>query len=76
MLRNALFFGHAKASSLTVPWCTYTDPEVAHVGLYEEDQPGMIDVFRVDLSENDRSICEGVSGGFVKILTSKGTGQV
>lgn len=35
--QNALFFGRAKFSSLLVPWCTYTEPEVAHVGLYEKD---------------------------------------
>ena len=37
VIKNALFFGNAKASALTVPWCTYTSPEVAHVGLYEHD---------------------------------------
>ena len=30
-------FGRKKASALTIPWCTYTDPEVAHVGLYEHE---------------------------------------
>ena len=34
VIQNALFFGRAKASALTIPWCTYTNPEVAHVGLY------------------------------------------
>jgi pyruvate/2-oxoglutarate dehydrogenase complex dihydrolipoamide dehydrogenase (E3) component len=33
VIQNALFLGRAKASALTIPWCTYTDPEVAHVGL-------------------------------------------
>ena len=36
VIRNALFFGRAKASALTIPWCTYTEPEIAHVGLYEK----------------------------------------
>ena len=36
-VQNALFFGRKKASDLVVPWCTYTDPEVAHVGLYEDE---------------------------------------
>ena len=35
VIRNALFFGSGKMSSLLIPWVTYTDPEVAHVGLYE-----------------------------------------
>src|SRR5262249_36561197 len=33
VLRNALFFGRARMGKLVIPWCTYTDPEVAHVGL-------------------------------------------
>ena len=34
VVQNALFFGRKKLSSLVMPWCTYTDPEIAHVGLY------------------------------------------
>ena len=37
VIQNALFLGRKKASALTMPWCTYTDPEIAHVGLYEPD---------------------------------------
>jgi len=37
VIQNALFLGRKKASALTMPWCTYTDPEIAHVGLYERD---------------------------------------
>jgi pyruvate/2-oxoglutarate dehydrogenase complex dihydrolipoamide dehydrogenase (E3) component len=36
VVRNALFFGSASTTALTIPWATFTDPEVAHVGLYEE----------------------------------------
>ncbi len=36
-MRNALFFGNEKISAMLVPWVTYTEPEVAHVGLYEAD---------------------------------------
>ena len=36
-IQNALFFGHKTLSALTIPWCTYTDPEIAHVGMYERD---------------------------------------
>ncbi|HYN20420.1 MAG TPA: mercuric reductase, partial [Thermoanaerobaculia bacterium] len=35
VIQNALFFGRSKASALTIPWCTFTTPEIAHVGLYE-----------------------------------------
>lgn len=34
VIRNALFFGSMKYSEVIMPWCTYTDPEIAHVGLY------------------------------------------
>src|SRR6202011_1166776 len=36
-IQNALFLATGKASALVIPWCTYTDPEVAHVGLSEEE---------------------------------------
>lgn len=39
VIRNALFFGSGKMSSLIIPWVTYTDPEIAHVGLYEVRHP-------------------------------------
>lgn len=35
VIRNALFFGSGKMSSLLIPWVTYTDPVIAHVGLFE-----------------------------------------
>ena len=41
VLQNALFSGRKKASALHVPWCTYTVPEIAHVGLYERDAAGL-----------------------------------
>src|SRR5204863_7259189 len=37
VIQNALFAGRARVSALTIPWCTYTDPEIAHVGLYEKE---------------------------------------
>ena len=37
VIANALFFARRKVSALTIPWCTYTDPEIAHVGYYEKD---------------------------------------
>src|SRR5262249_1513647 len=40
VLANALFLGRRKVSALHVPWCTYTDPEVAHVGLSPDDARG------------------------------------
>jgi len=70
---------HAKVSALTVPWCTYTSPEVAHVGLYEHEakEKGIeLETFVQDLKEVDRAILEGEDGGFVKIHVRKGTDRI
>lgn len=78
-IQNALFFGRAKVSALTVPWCTYTDPEVAHVGLYEhEAKERNIDVqaIRVELSDVDRAILDGEDEGFLKVLVKKGSDRI
>ena len=68
VIQNTLFFGRKKLSSLTVPWCTYTDPEIAHVGLYPrqaQEQGIPIDTYTRELSEVDRAIAEGQDTGFV-----------
>lgn len=72
VIQNALFAGRAKASALTIPWCTYTDPEVAHVGLYPQqaaEQGLAIDTFEVPLADVDRALLDGQTDGFVKIHT-------
>jgi pyruvate/2-oxoglutarate dehydrogenase complex dihydrolipoamide dehydrogenase (E3) component len=79
VVQNALFLRTAKLSSLVMPWCTYTDPEVAHVGLYEHEarERGIaIDAFRVPLSENNRAVIDGDEDGFVKILVAKGKERI
>lgn len=79
VIQNALFKGRAKLSALTMPWCTYTDPEVAHVGLYEADarEQGIeTDTFRVDMAEIDRARTDGETEGFVKVLVRKGTDKI
>ena len=71
VLRNALFKGRAKASALTIPWCTYTDPEIAHVGLYEHEAKERGIAYRVftqELNRVDRAVLDGEDEGFVKIL--------
>lgn len=76
VVRNALFFGRDKFSSLLLPWATYTEPEVAHVGLYEDDlkeRQIKYDVYRKDMEHNDRALCDSETSGFVKVLTKKGT---
>lgn len=75
-IRNALFFGRDKFSDLLIPWATYTDPEVAHVGLYEQDLKDRsipYDTFRKDFDHVDRAILEGNTNGFVKVHVKKGS---
>jgi pyruvate/2-oxoglutarate dehydrogenase complex dihydrolipoamide dehydrogenase (E3) component len=79
VIRNALFWGRARASALTIPWCTYTDPEIAHVGLFERDAPAhgvQVRTFTVPLSEVDRAVLEGRAEGLVRIHVRKGTDRI
>jgi len=79
VIRNAFFFGRGKISALTMPWSTYTDPEVAHVGLYEfeAEKAGMaLECLRMDFSEIDRSILEGETEGFAKVIFEQKTGRL
>ncbi len=79
VIQNALFFGRAKSSALTIPWCTYTDPEIAHVGMYERDaeKKGIpVKTFTVELSEVDRAVLDGEQEGFVKVHVRKGTDKI
>lgn len=78
-LQNSLFFGRLKASDLVVPWCTYTSPEIAHVGLYETDakrQGIEIDTLTIPMSEVDRAILDGEDQGFLRLHIAKGKDQV
>jgi pyruvate/2-oxoglutarate dehydrogenase complex dihydrolipoamide dehydrogenase (E3) component len=68
-----------KVDFSVVPWCTYTDPEVAHVGLGEKEaeKRGIAcDLFSVQLEELDRAVVESEEAGFAKILTRKGSDKV
>lgn len=79
VIQNTLFCGRKKLSALTVPWCTYTDPEIAHVGMYERDakKRGIeIDTFTVSMKDVDRAIADGEEEGFVKVHVKKGTDQI
>jgi len=79
VIRNALFFGRDKFSNLLVPWATYTDPEVAHVGLYEKDLNDRniaFATFTREFADVDRGIVDGETEGFVKIHVKKGTDQI
>ncbi|HLJ10556.1 MAG TPA: mercuric reductase [Planctomycetaceae bacterium] len=79
VIQNALFLGRARASRLTIPWCTYTDPEIAHVGLSKRDAQEReiaIDTFVEELRHVDRAIIDGATEGFVKIHVLKGTDRI
>ena len=68
-VQNALFFGRKKASDLVIPWATFTDPEVAHVGMGQDEAARRADVqvFEVPFADNDRSVLEGEPIGFVRV---------
>ena len=79
VIQNALFCGRKKLSALTIPWCTYTDPEVAHVGINEaeaEKQGIPIQTFIKPLSEVDRAIVDGETEGMVKIHLKRGSDKI
>ena len=79
VVQNALFMGRKRLSRLLMPWCTYTDPEIAHVGMYEKDAAAKaiaVDSFKFSMAENDRAVTEGETQGFVKIMVKKGTDRI
>ncbi|MBF2066989.1 MAG: mercuric reductase [Calothrix sp. C42_A2020_038] len=83
VIKNALFspFGLSKQrlSSLVMPWVTYTDPEVAHVGIYEHqaDTRGYrVNTIKIPFTTVDRAIADGEEEGFVKILHRQGSDEI
>jgi pyruvate/2-oxoglutarate dehydrogenase complex dihydrolipoamide dehydrogenase (E3) component len=79
VVHNALFWGRGKLSALAIPWCTYTDPEIAHVGLYvtEARAKGIsVKTFTVMMHDVDRAITDGEDDGFVKIHVREGTDKI
>jgi len=84
VVQNALFphpfgLGYAGVDSLVVPWCTYTEPEIAHVGLYEKDARAKgieVETYTARLEEVDRAILDGQEEGFARIHLRKGTDKL
>ncbi len=79
VIQNALFFGRAKASALIIPWCTYTDPEIAHVGMYEHDarEKGIpVHTITIELADVDRALLDGETDGFLKVHLKRGTDKI
>ena len=78
-VQNALFLGRKRLSRLNMPWCTYTDPEISHVGLYEKEagEQGIgVDIYRINLDEIDRAVTDGEAEGFLKVLVRKGSDKI
>jgi pyruvate/2-oxoglutarate dehydrogenase complex dihydrolipoamide dehydrogenase (E3) component len=74
VMRRALFWLPAKVDPALIPWVTYTDPELAHVGLSESEARAAryrINVLRWPFSENDRAIAERRTVGHIKVVTTQ-----
>lgn len=84
VIQNALFphpfgLGHASVEALNMPWCTFTDPEIAHVGMYEKDakDKGLeVETYTYKLDEVDRAILDGDEEGFARVHIQKGTDKI
>ncbi|MDR4470140.1 MAG: mercuric reductase [Nitrospira sp.] len=84
VIQNALFphplgLGYATVDSLIMPWCTFTEPEVAHVGLYEKEaqEKGFeVETYTYKLDEVDRAILDGEDEGFARVHIEKGTDTI
>jgi pyruvate/2-oxoglutarate dehydrogenase complex dihydrolipoamide dehydrogenase (E3) component len=78
-VHNALALGHRRLSALTIPWCTYTDPEIAHVGLYvreARDRDIPVRTFTIPMHDVHRAIADGEETGFVKIHVKERTDRI
>lgn len=84
VIQNALFphpfgLGYASADSLIMPWCTFTEPEIAHVGMYEKDakEKGLeVETYTFKLDEVDRAILDGEDEGFARVHIQKGSDKI
>ena len=84
VIQNALFphplgLGRARTDRLIIPWCTYTDPEIAHVGLSEAEATARgiaTETFTQPLAEVDRAVLDGEDTGFVRVHVKRGTDTI
>ena len=79
VIQNALFLGRSRCSRLIMPWCTYTTPEIAHVGMNEAEaaQRGYrVTTLMQPLDGVDRAVLDGDEAGFVKIHLQAGTDRI
>lgn len=76
---NALFFNRFKVDYRVIPWATFTDPEVARVGLSEaeaKEKEIAVEVTKYGIDDLDRAIADGSDSGFVKVLTPPGSDKI
>ncbi len=79
VIQNALFFGRAKKSRLCIPWCTYTEPELAHTGFSaDEARERGHDVVteEVRFADVDRAIVDGDAEGFLRVRSDGNSGRI
>ncbi len=79
VIQNALFWGRKKRSALTIPWCTYTDPEIAHVGMYQKDarERGIeVETIVQPFADVDRAIADGEEEGLCKVHLREGSDEI
>lgn len=84
VIQNALFphplgLGYASVESLIMPWCTFTEPEIAHVGIYEREAKEKdieLETYTYKLGEVDRAVLDGEDEGFARIHIQKGTDKI
>jgi pyruvate/2-oxoglutarate dehydrogenase complex dihydrolipoamide dehydrogenase (E3) component len=78
VIQNALFFGRASADRLVIPWCTYTAPELAHVGMTQRDaeRTANVETITVPYAELDRARLDGADDGFLRIHAARRNGRI
>ncbi|MCA9153930.1 MAG: FAD-dependent oxidoreductase, partial [Planctomycetales bacterium] len=79
VVQNALFLGRRKVSRLVIPWCTYTSPELARVGMIESeaaDQQIEVETFTQEFRDIDRAVLAGEDDGFARIHVRRGSDKV
>jgi pyruvate/2-oxoglutarate dehydrogenase complex dihydrolipoamide dehydrogenase (E3) component len=79
VVQNALFFGRGRVSTLVVPWCTYTSPELAHVGITAREaaeRGAEIETITIPMAEVDRARLEGAAEGFFRVYLKRRSDRI
>jgi pyruvate/2-oxoglutarate dehydrogenase complex dihydrolipoamide dehydrogenase (E3) component len=78
VIQNALFLGRARADRATIPWCTYTDPELAHVGMTAQaaESAASVETITIPYADLDRARIDGADEGFLRIHAARRSGRI